>query len=410
MNIANKGEQLYNLAKRLYPICRSITGDGVRETLRILGEVCPMQVYEVPSGTQVFDWEVPLEWNISNAYIETLQGEKVISFSDSNLHVLGYSEPVDEIVSREELLKHVYTQPDQPNAIPYVTSYYKKRYGFCMTEAQKNNLAAEEYHICIDSRFTDGSLTYGEIILPGETEEEVFFSTYVCHPSMANNEVSGPCVAINLAEQIAKMEKRRYTYRFAFIPETIGSLTYLSRNYKEMKKKVVAGFNITCVGDNRTYSYIPSRKGNTLADRVAKNVLGHHFPEYKKYSFLDRGSDERQYCAPGIDLPVCVICRSKFGEYPEYHTSLDNMDLISPEGLQGTYEVLSKIVMGVEYNRYYEVTCLGEPQLGKRGLYPTISQKGSYDGVKAMRNFLAYADGTLDLFEISEIIGEPVEN
>jgi len=409
MDRKNKGQQMYELAKKLFPICRSITGNGVRATLKILNEICPMKLYEISSGTKVFDWEVPQEWNISDAYIENLAGEKIISFSVSNLHVMGYSEPVDKIVSREELLQHIYTLPTQPEAIPYVTSYYKKRYGFCMTEKQKKGLTEDNYHICIDSSFTNGSLTYGEIVLPGETEEEVFFSTYVCHPSMANNEVSGPCVAIHLAEQIAKMEKRRYTYRFVFIPETIGSLTYLSQNYKEMKKKVVAGFNISCVGDNRTYSYISSRKGNTLADKVAQSVLKHHYPEYKRYSFLDRGSDERQYCAPGIDLPLCVICRSKYEEYPEYHTSLDNLDLISPEGLQGAYEVLYKIVMGLEYNRYYELKCLGEPQLGKRGLYPTISKKGNYGDTKILMNFIAYADGENDLFDISNIINVSVE-
>lgn len=405
----NKGMQMYHLAEELFPICRSITGNGVRETLRILSKVYPLKIKEVPSGTEVFDWKVPEEWNVRDAYIETLSGEKVIKFSDSNLHVMGYSEPVDKVVTRDELLQVVYTEPNQPNAIPYVTSYYKKRYGFCMTEEQKNALTEEKYHIYIDSSFSEGSLTYGEIIIPGETEEEVLLSTYVCHPSMANNELSGPCVAIYLADMIAKLETRRYTYRIVFIPETIGSITYLSMNYREMKKRVAAGFNITCVGDDRTYSYIPSRYGNTLADKAAQNVLSHHYPEYKKYSYLQRGSDERQYCAPGIDLPVCVICRSKFGEYPEYHTSLDNMELISPSGLQGAYEVLAKIILALEHNYYYRIKCLCEPQLGKRGLYPTVSRKGSYDQIKAMVDFIAYADGNNDLIEISNIINVPVE-
>lgn len=407
--IENKGRQMYQLAEELFPLCRSITGNGVRETLKILNNIHPLEIKEVPSGTEVFDWTVPEEWNIRDAYIETLNGEKVIKFSDSNLHVMGYSESVDKIVTREELLKIVYTEPNQPNAIPYVTSYYKKRYGFCMTEEQKANLNEEKYHIYIDSEFSRGALTYGEIIIPGETEQEILLSTYVCHPSMANNELSGPCVTIHLADMISKLKKRRYTYRIVFIPETIGSITYLSLNYKEMKSKVVAGFNITCVGDDRTYSYIPSRYGDTLADKVAQNVLGYHYPGYNKYSYLQRGSDERQYCAPGIDLPVCVICRTKFAEYPEYHTSLDNLDLISPSGLQGTYEVLSKIILALESNYNYKINCLCEPQLGKRGLYPTVSRKGSYDQIKAMVDFIAYADGKNDLIDISNIIHVPVE-
>ncbi|MCI8455414.1 MAG: DUF4910 domain-containing protein [Lachnospiraceae bacterium] len=405
----NIGCSIYQLAASLFPICRSITGDGVRKTLQILSKVHPITIREVPSGTQVFDWEIPDEWNIRDAYIETLSGEKVVSFSDSNLHVVGYSEPVDKIVSREDLLKILYTEPSQPTAIPYVTSYYKRRYGFCMSEIQKNSLNEDRYHIVIDSEHKKGSLTYGEIIIPGESEKEIFLSTYICHPSMANNELSGPCVSIYLAKEIAAMKRRRYTYRIVFIPETIGSLTYLSQNYESLKKKVVAGFNITCVGDDRTYSYIPSRYGNTLADKAAQNILQFHYPEYKKYTYLQRGSDERQYCAPGIDLPVCVICRSKFGEYPEYHTSLDNMELITESGLQGSFEVFCKIIRALEHNQRYRVTCLGEPQLGKRGLYPTISKKGSYDQVKAMVDFIAYADGKNDLLDISNLIHVPVD-
>ena len=212
-----------------------------------------------------------------------------------------------------------------------------------------------------------------------------------------------------MADTFEKIKHRRYTYRIVFLPETIGSLTYLSQNYKKMKERVIAGFNISCVGDNRTYSYLSSRYGTTLADKVAKNILEFHYPNYQKYTYLQRGSDERQYCAPGIELPVCVICRSKFGEYPEYHTSLDNMELISPEGLQGTYEVLVKIITALEYNYFYKMACLGEPQLGKRGLYPTISKKGSYDSVKAMMDFIAYADGTNDLIDISNFIHTPID-
>lgn len=403
------GNEMYVLCKRLFPICRSITGNGVRETLNILKEYYPeLKVCEVPTGTKVFDWQIPKEWNIREAYIENSSGEKIIDFKNNNLHVVGYSVPVDKIVDLSELKTIIYTQEDQPNAIPYVTSYYKERYGFCMSKVQKDSLPEDDYHIYIDSDLKDGSLTYGELIIPGESEQEIFLSTYVCHPSMANNELSGPAVAIHLAKWLSSLEKRRYTYRIIFIPETIGSITYLSRNLDILKKNVVAGFNISCVGDDRTFSYVASRYGNTLADKVAKNVLKYYYPDYKSYSFLDRGSDERQYNAPGVDLPVCAICRSKYGEYPEYHTSKDDLQLISATGLQGAFEVYQECIVALENNFKYKINVLCEPQLGKRGLYPTMSQKGSYAAVKAMTDFIAYADGTNDLIDISNIIGVPV--
>ena len=402
------GHQMYALCERLFPICRSITGDGVRETLGILREIVPeMTIHEVPTGTQVFDWTVPKEWNIRDAWIKNSQGEKILDFQKTNLHVVGYSLPVDKTVTLDELLPLIYTQPDQPDVIPYVTSYYKERYGFCMTQRQKDALVADTYHIHIDSTLKKGSLTYGEILIPSTegAEDEIFLSTYVCHPSMANNELSGPAVTIYLAKAILAQKKRRYAYRIIFIPETIGAITYLSSHLTDMKKKVRAGFNISCVGDDRTYSYIASRYGDTLADKVAKNILSFRYPAYKSYTFLQRGSDERQYNAPGVDLPVCAVCRSKYGEYSEYHTSKDDMNLISPEGLQGAYEVYEDILEALEHNRTYEIRCLCEPQLGKRGLYPTVSQKGKYDEVKAMMDFIAYADGKNDLIDISNRIG-----
>ena len=403
------GRKMYELAERLYPICRSITGNGVRETLGILKEMLPeMKIEEVPSGTPVFDWTVPKEWNISEAYVENSAGERVIDFQKNNLHVLGYSLPVDTYVSREELLQHVYVEENQPDAIPYVTSYYKERFGFCMSKNMRDALPQDTYHCVIKSSLTQGSLTYGELVLPGESSEEILISTYVCHPSMANNELSGPIVSAYLAKWLIEQKHRHYTHRFLFIPETIGSITYLSLHLQELKKNVKAGFLLSCVGDDRTYSYIPTRKGNTLSDRVALNVLETYYPEYKKYSFLDRGSDERQYNSPGVDLPVCVLCRSKFGKYPEYHTSLDDMSLISPKGLYGSYCLMTQILLSLQYYGYYQVKCLCEPQLGKRGLYPTISKKGSYDGILAMRDFLAYADGQTDLIAISNAIKVPV--
>lgn len=406
------GDEMYALCTELFPICRSITGDGVRQTLQILRDIVPkMTLHEVPSGTQVFDWTVPKEWNIRDAWIKNSKNEKVLDFQKTNLHVMGYSLPVDKKVTMAELLPLIHTQPDQPDAIPYVTSYYKERYGFCMTQNQKDALPEDTYHIYIDSELKIGSLTYGEILIPSTegNEDEIFLSTYVCHPSMANNELSGPAVTIYLAKWLLEKKHRRYNYRIIFIPETIGAITYLSQHLPEMKKRIRAGFNISCVGDDRTYSYVASRYGDTLADKVAKNVLSFRYPEYKRYSFLQRGSDERQYNAPGVDLPVCGVCRSKYSEYPEYHTSKDDMGLISPSGLQGAYEVYCEIIEALEHNYIYEIQCLCEPQLGKRGLYPTISQKGSYDDIKSMMNFIAYADGSNDLVDISNRIHTPVK-
>lgn len=406
------GRQMYALCDKLFPICRSITGDGVRQTLAILREIVPeMTVHEVPSGTAVFDWTVPKEWNIRDGWIKNSRGEKILDFQKTNLHVVGYSLPVDQKVTLDELLPLIYTQPDQPDAIPYVMSYYEERYGFCMTQRQKDALSDDTYHIYIDSTLQAGSLTYGEILIPSTEggDDEIFLSTYICHPSMANNELSGPAVTIHLAKAILAQKKRRYGYRLIFIPETIGAITYLSRHLPTMKKKIRAGFNISCVGDNRTYSYVASRYGNTLADRAAKNVLSFRCPTYKSYSFLQRGSDERQYNAPGVDLPVCGVCRSKYGTYPEYHTSKDDMALISPEGLQGAYEVYADILEALEENRTYQITCLGEPQLGKRGLYATISQKNFYGKQHALMDFIAYADGQNDLIAISDRIGVPVK-
>lgn len=406
----NNGQTMYDLAKRMFPICRSITGNGFRESLKIIRETVPeIEVYEVPSGTQVFDWTVPNEWNCIGGGIYTLSGEKVVDFKDTNLHILGYSTPIDKIISREELLEHIYTQPEQPDWIPYVTSYYKERWGYCMSENQKQDLKDEQYHIVIKSTLAPGSLTYGDLVIPGETEEEILFSTYLCHPSMANNELSGPVLQTELIKFVKNLAHRRYSYRFVFIPETIGSITYCSRNLDVLKKNVKAGFVLSCVGDNRTYSYIETKNGDTLADRVIQNVLHYHYPDYDRYSFLKRGSDERQYNSVGVDLPVCGFCRSKYGVYPEYHTSADNMDLISPEGLQGAYDVMVKVINALEHNFHYRVLCKGEPQLGKRGLYPTISQKGTYGEVRAMTDFIAYADGHNDLIDISNRIERPTD-
>ncbi len=401
---------MYELAKELFPICRSITGNGVRATLQIIKREIPqLQIHAVKSGTKVFDWVIPDEWNIEEAYIEDESGKRLIDFQENNLHVMGYSEPVDKWVDKEELLRHIFSLPEQPDYIPYVTSYYKKQYGFCMTDNMRKKLENGTYHILIKSSFKVGELNYGEIIIPGRSKKEVFLSTYICHPSMANNELSGPCVLVNIAKYLQSLPDRRYTYRLLFTVETIGAITYLQKNLEQMKENVIAGFNISCVGDDRTYSYVESRYGHTLSDRVCQNVLKYHYPEYKRYTYLDWGSDERQYCAPGVDLPVCAICRSKYGEYAEYHTSADDLSLISEEGLEGAYKVYVKCINALEYNYKYKIKCLCEPQLGKRGLYPTVSKKNIYDEVRKMTNFIAYADGNNDLIEISDRINVSIE-
>ncbi|MCQ2519450.1 MAG: DUF4910 domain-containing protein [Lachnospiraceae bacterium] len=402
------GQKIYDIAGEIFPICRSLSGRGVRETFDILKKYADITVTEVPTGTEVFDWTVPREWEINDAYIENEAGEKIIDFKKCNLHVMGYSAPVDEWVDLDELLTHVYTEPGQPEAIPYITSYYKERYGFCMSENTKNSLKPGKYHMYIDSRLFEGSLSYGEIVIPGESEEEILFTTYVCHPSMANNECSGPATAVYIADYIKRLPKRKYTYRFVFNPETIGSITYISRNLEHLKSHVKAAFNLSCVGDNLDYSIVHSKYGNTFADKALTNILTYH-DKFSDYSFLERGSDERQYNAPGVDIPMVTFCRSKFTKFPEYHTSLDNMDFVSPEGFQGTFDVLRKLVNALENNGYYKVNVLCEPQLGKRGLYPSVSRKGQYDTVMMLTSFIAYSDGRNDLFDISNITHIPTE-
>jgi aminopeptidase-like protein len=401
------GKEMYRLIEHLFPICRSISGNGVRETLQIIQNHIPITIHEISTGTKVFDWVVPKEWNVVDAYIMDETGNKIIDFKENNLHLIGYSTPINRTLTLSQLQEHLYSLPEQPEAIPYVTSYYKERWGFCISQKQRDNLKEGNYKVFIDSELKDGSLTYGELIIPGRSKKEVFISTYVCHPSMANNELSGPVLSTFLAKWIMS-KPRRYSYRIIFIPETIGSIIYLSKNLESLKENVIAGFNITCVGDNGPYSYLPTRNGNTYSDKIALNILSFDHPDFIKYTYLDRGSDERQYNSPGVDLPICTIMRSKYGTYPEYHTSLDNLDIVSAEGLIGSLNIFKKCLNTIEENKKYKIKCLGEPQLGKRGLYPTIGTKTSSLKVKDIMNFISYADGEHDLIDISNIIDVPV--
>jgi len=404
----NIGQEMYDWAVDLFPINRSLTGHGVRKTLNYIKDIIPeMNIIEVPSGTKCFDWTVPKEWNCDDGYIIDPDGNKICDFKNNNLHVVGYSTPIDKEIEYEELIEHLYHIEDQPTAIPYITSYYSERWGFCLSSNKFKKLKKGTYKVKINSELKDGNLTYGEIKIKGESEKEIFLSTYVCHPSMANNELSGPVVTTALVNFVKSIKNRKYSYRIVFIPETIGSITYISRNIDEMKKNIIAGFNISCIGDDRSYSYLSTRYGNTLSDKVSKHILKNI--DYVEYSFLDRGSDERQYCSPGVDLPIATICRTKYGAYPEYHTSLDDLTVISPNGLYGGYDKLKKAIELLENNNYYKVNVLCEPQLGKRGLYPTISTKTSGAIVKNMMNFIAYADGNNDLIDIANIIGVQAE-
>jgi aminopeptidase-like protein len=403
------GYKIYNLASELWGINRSITGEGVRQTLEYIKKYLPgLNIESISSGTKVFDWVVPQEWRVNQAYIITPQGNKICDFFVNNLHLMGYSKPFHGKIKLEELQKHLYSLPDQPNAIPYITSYYEERWGFCLSQEQRDSLSDGIYEVVLDSELFPGNLNYGELILQGESNKEVLISTYICHPSMANNELSGPTVATYLAKWLSEISTRYYTYRFIFIPETIGSISYLSKNYKNMKQNVIAGFNVSCVGDERSYSYVPSRNGKTISDQVAKHILKWIDPNYISYSWLDRGSDERQYCSPGIDLPIASILRTKYGKYPEYHTSLDVLDkVVTPKGLDGGYWALRRALEILEKNRNYKVNILCEPQMGRRGLYSTLSSKKSDSEARLMMNFISFCDGEHSLLDIAEKINVP---
>ena len=402
--LTDPGQRMHELATRLFPLNRSLTGEGIRESLKILQEAMPdMTLTEVPSGTQVNDWVVPQEWWITEASIQTLDGRTLVDFADCNLHVVGYSESVDAVMSREELEPHLHSLPSQPDAIPYITSYYERRWGFCLSENQRQALGHGPFRVRINAGHVDGSLTYGEVLIPGDLEDEVFLSSYLCHPSMANNELSGPVVMAAVYQWLKARPKLKYSYRMFLGPETIGAIAYLAKHQDVLKSRVRAGWVLTCLGDDRSYSFLPSRLGGTLADRISEEVLSGR--DHRTFSYLDRGSDERQWCAPGVDLPVCSVMRSKYGTYPEYHTSLDDLSFVSPAGLQGGFDVLVECLSTLEDRPRWRSLVYGEPQLGKRGLYSTLSNIGSAMSARPLLNVLAYCDGNHDVNELASLTG-----
>ncbi len=393
------GIEIHQLMGELFPICRSITGDGLRRTLEILHRHIPLEVREVPSGTQVFDWTVPKEWNIRDAYIKNPKGEKIVDFRKSNLHVVSYSFPVNLTISLQELKKHLYTLPDHPDWIPYRTSYYKEDWGFCLNHRQFLALAEGDYKVVIDSTLEDGSLTYGELYLKGEKDEEILISAHACHPSLANDNLSGVGLAAILAKHLTAMP-HRYTYRFLFIPGTIGVITWLSLN-EEKTKKIRAGLVVAGVGDRGDIAYKKSRRGDAEIDRAAAHVLAHSGQPHRLLDFHPYGYDERQYCSPGFNLPVGRLSRTPYGEYPEYHTSADNLGFVAPEALTDSYEKIRSVIDVLEENRVYvsrNQKC--EPQLEKRGLY---SSAGANEF--ALLWVLNMSDGGNSLLDIAERSG-----
>jgi len=401
----------YNLAKNiLFPICRSISGNGIKKTLKIIKSQLPkLKIYQVKSGTKVFDWRVPPEWNIKDAYILDKNNIKIIDFKKNNLHLVSYSVPVSKILKKNELLNRLHDYKKIPEAIPYVTSYYKKYWGFCCSYNKKKQITNfygkdDKFKVVINSSLKkNGKLSYGQFLIPGKSKQEILISTYICHPSMANNELSGPIVAMGLIEYFFK-KKNNKTLRFLFIPETIGSIVFIHKNLKHLRENVIGGYVLSCIGDDRMHSCMFTKYGNTLSDESLIETYKKLKIRPKVFSFLQRGSDERQYCSPGVELPIASIFRSKYGEYPEYHTSFDNFDIVNLKGLKGGYlvaktaiEILSKKI--IPKNKF-----LCEPHLGKRNLYPTLSRHFLKKNPRNIMNFLTHSDGKNDLKKISKLV------
>jgi len=399
-------------AKLLFPICRSLTGEGTRKTLNYFEKFNPeLNRLKFKSGEKVFDWEIPLEWNINDAYIQNINtGKKYAEFKKNNLHIVGYSIPLNDIFSLDELQSKIYTIKDHPNWIPYVTSYYKKDWGFCLEESVKSNLPKGKYKVYIDSTLKKGSLDLDYALLKGHYKKEILISSYICHPSMANNELSGPLVLNAVLDYIKnKYKNLRFSYRLVLAPETVGTIAFISKFEKDLKKNVICGINLSCVGDERSFSFVKTPYGTTLADDVMRAALVGK-ENKNEYSFMNRGSDERQYCSPLINLPVCTFSKSLFGKYPEYHTSKDNLELITEKGLKESLDVVTSIIDGFESCLYPIINVKCEPQLGKRNLYQDLSivKKGKHFG-RSTLDVIAYCNGENSIFDISNLTQIPLK-
>ena len=402
----------YNIGKNLlFPICRSITGIGTRKTLNIIKNEFPsLKIKKIKSGTKVFDWKVPPEWNIKDAYVLDKFKKKIINFKENNLHLIGYSKPINKILNKNRLFKKIFFLKKQPNAIPYLTSYYKKFWGFCIDYNQKKEIYKkysnkDSFKVVINSSFKkNGYLNYGELVLKGQSKQEILISTYVCHPSMANNELSGPIVSMGLINYFMKKNLKK-TIRFLFIPETIGSIAYLSKNHEIMKKNIIGGYNLSCIGDERTYSCMLSKFKNSPSDYALIEAYKKlKIKKFKIYSFSKRGSDERQYNSPGIDIPISSIFRSKYNTYPEYHTSLDNFNFVTLKGITGGFKVAKTAINNLLNMLIPKSKVLCEPHLSKYNLYPTLSTKNKNIKSQNYLDFLQYSDGRNTLNQISKII------
>jgi aminopeptidase-like protein len=403
------GEELYKLVAELYPICRSITGDGVRRTLEIVDrEIGGLEVHEVPTGTQVLDWTVPREWNVRDAWVADAAGRRVIDFQASNLHLVGYSVPVRATMGLAELKEHLFSLPDQPDWVPWRTSYYAERWGFCASQRLVDGLPEGDYEVCVDTTLADGHLTYGEHLVEGRTDEEVLVSCHVCHPSLANDNLSGIAVATRLARRLAEGGRPRYSYRFLFAPGTIGAITWLAGN-EDRLDRVRHGLVLACVGDPGGFTYKRSRRGDAEIDRVVAHVLGRSGRPHQLVDFSPYGYDERQFCSPGFDLPVGSLSRTPYARYPEYHTSADDLDLVGPAQLQESLELCWEVVGVLEANRrYVNLSPKGEPQLGRRGLYGSIGGRSDAEERQmAMLWVLNQSDGAHSLLEVAERSGLP---
>jgi len=396
------GSRLHAFVAELFPICSSITGNGLREILRRIGQRIPLQIHEVPTGTQVFDWTIPREWNIRDAYVRNSRGEKVIDFKNSNLHVVNYSIPVKAKLSLSQLKDHLHAMPDRPDWIPYRTSYYRESWGFCLSQRQLDSLPEDDYEVVVDSSLEKGSLSYAECLVPGESQEEVLISCHACHPSLCNDNLSGLAVATFLAQALAGM-KRRYSYRFLFIPGTIGSITWLSRN-EPVVPRIRQGLVLACVGDRGTFSYKKSRRGNAEIDRAVLHVLATSGSPYNVRDFSPYGYDERQYCSPGFNLPVGCLNRTQHGKFPEYHTSADDLSFVAPDALAGTLRFCLDAFRVLESNEtFLNLNPKCEPQLGRRGLYRSMGGHADAETLElAMLWVLNLSDGQHSLLDIAE--------